>query len=143
HHLTNDKLTHRNTRIDRDSPQPPKQIQHRGDFLFDALSNDGSRLYLLDYSGDLYHVRLYDIEAGQLNPELIVDKREGPEAMAGVGVDSTASADGSLHYGLYLRANAAPFIHALPLTGELSAWCVELPAPSFAAPGWALVRSPD
>ncbi len=63
-----------------------KTISVKGDFVFDALSNDGKSLYLIQKMKDPnhYQVRLYDVSAGFLMPQVVVDKREPNEPMNGI-----------------------------------------------------------
>ena len=105
-----------------------KTINVNGDFVFDALSNDGNSLYLIQKMGDPnhYQVRLYDVAAGSLMPQVVVDKREPNEPMNGIRGDSAADPTGKYVYTVYIR-EAGPFIHALPLD-EPIAWCVDLPS---------------
>ena len=125
-----------------------KAIHVNGDFVFDALSNDGQSLYLIQKMGDPnhYQVRLYDVGAGSLMPQVVVDKREPNEPMNGIRGDSAADPAGNYVYTVYIR-QAGPFIHALPLDHSPIAWCVDLP--STAANDmekqfhWALAVSPD
>jgi len=124
-----------------------KAISVNGDFVFDALSNDGKSLYLIQKMKDPnhYQVRLYDVAAGFLTPQPIVDKREPNEPMNGIRGDSAADPTGNYVYTVYIR-EGGPFIHALPLS-EPIAWCVDLP--STAAKDierqfhWALALSRD
>ena len=124
-----------------------KTIHVNGDFVFDALSNDGKSLYLIQKMTDPnhYRVRLYDVSAGWLSPQVIADKREPNEPMNGIRGDSAADATGNYVYTVYIR-QAGPFIHALPL-GQQFAWCIDLPSK---APNdmekqfhWALAVSSD
>jgi DNA-binding beta-propeller fold protein YncE len=124
-----------------------KTIHVNGDFVFDALSNDGKSLYLIQKMTDAnhYRVRLYDVGAGLLTPQVIADKRDSNEPMNGIRGDSAADATGNYVYTVYVR-QAGPFIHALPL-GQQFAWCIDLPAK---APNdmetqfrWALAVSSD
>jgi DNA-binding beta-propeller fold protein YncE len=124
-----------------------KAIHVNGDFVFDALSNDGNSLYLIQKMKDPnhYQVRLYDVSAGFLMPQPVADKREPNEPMNGIRGDSTADPAGNHVYTVYIRAGG-PFIHALPL-GQPFAWCVDLPS---RAPNdmekqfhWALAISRD
>ncbi len=103
-------------------------IHVNGDFVFDALSNDGKSLYLIQKMKDAnhYQVRLYDVAAGLLTPQVVVDKREPGEPMNGIRGDSAADPTGNYVYTVYIR-EAGPFIHALPLDQPL-AWCVDLPS---------------
>ncbi len=105
-----------------------KTIHVNGDFIFDALSNDGKSLYLIQKMTDPnhYQVRLYDVAAGALMPQPVVDKREPNEPMNGIRGDSAADSTGNYVYTVYIR-DGGPFIHALPLD-EPIAWCVDLPS---------------
>ena len=73
-----------------------------------------------------YQVRLYDVAAGALLPQPVVDKREPNEPMNGIRGDSAADSNGNYVYTVYIR-DGGPFIHALPLD-EPIAWCVDLPS---------------
>jgi DNA-binding beta-propeller fold protein YncE len=124
-----------------------KTIHVNGDFVFDALSNDGKSLYLIQKMTDAnhYRVRLYDVSAGSLTPQVVADKREPNEPMNGIRGDSASDPTGNHVYTVYIRA-AGPFIHALPLDQPI-AWCIDLPS---RAPNdmekqfhWALAVSPD
>jgi hypothetical protein len=124
-----------------------KTIHVTGDFVFDALSNDGKSLYLIQKMGDPnhYQVRLYDVSSGSLALLPIVDKRDANEPMNGIRGDSVADPAGNYVYTVYAR-QAGPFIHALPL-GQPFAFCVDLPSKDphnlelqF---HWALAMSPD
>jgi DNA-binding beta-propeller fold protein YncE len=105
-----------------------KTIRVNGDFVFDALSNDGKSLYLIQKMKDAnhYQVRLYDVTAGSLTAQPVADKREPTEPMNGIRGDSAADPAGSYVYTVYIRAGG-PFIHALPL-GQPFAWCIDLPS---------------
>jgi DNA-binding beta-propeller fold protein YncE len=124
-----------------------KTISVKGDFVFDAISNDGKSLYLIQRMGDPnhYQVRLYDVSTSFLAPQPVVDKREPNEPMNGIRGDSVADPAGTHVYTVYVR-EAGPFIHALPL-GQPIAWCIDLPSKNprnlelqF---HWALAISPD
>jgi len=128
--------------------EPFKTIHLKGgEFVFDALSNDGNSLYLIQKMLDAnhYRVRLYDVAAGALMPQPVADKREPNEPMNGIRGDSAADPAGNYVYTVYIRAGG-PFIHALPL-GQPFAWCIDLPS---RAPNdmekqfqWALAISRD
>ena len=105
-----------------------------GSFSFDALSPDGSRLYLIQYiaghAGDFsdYSVRAYDLHRQRLLPGKIVDRKEDEKTMAGSPLTRAASADGRWVYTLYLKPSGEPFVHALD-TVTATAHCIDLPAP--------------
>ncbi len=109
-----------------------KTIRVNGDFVFDALSNDGNSLYLIQKMKDPnhYQVRLYDLAAGALMLQPVVDKREPNEPMNGIRGDSVADPAGNHVYTVYIR-DAGPFIHALPLSQPF-AFCVDLPPSTHA-----------
>ncbi|HEY3462155.1 MAG TPA: hypothetical protein VGK62_01715 [Gaiellaceae bacterium] len=103
-----------------------------GSFSFDALSPDGSRLYLIQYTdagtGDLSHyiVRGYDMRTNRLLPGKIADRSEHEETMAGYAMTRTTSANGRWVYTLYQKPSGEPFVHALD-TVRGAAYCVDLP----------------
>jgi len=104
-------------------------LQRDGSFGFDALSPSGDALYLTQYrdvaGGRVDKIRLYDLHAGRLDPTPVVDKSEGGEAMAGIPVARTRSADGATVYTVYEGAEH-PFVHMLLTTAAIS-FCIDLP----------------
>src|SRR5215813_15230327 len=114
-----------------------------GAFTFDGLSNDGQRLYLLEWvRPGSYQVRMFDLARGLLYPDVIADKREIGQLMSGEALTSLTSSDGSTQLTLYQRsARNEAFVHELPIGQRQSlplAYCQDLPAP---ASGWGFVRS--
>jgi hypothetical protein len=107
-----------------------KTVRVEGDFAFDALSDTGQSLYLIQRMGDPnhYQVRLLDVPSGTLQEKPVVDKREPGEPMNGIRGDSVADSRGQYVFTVYAR-EAGPFIHALPLDQPF-AWCIDLPAKS-------------
>jgi hypothetical protein len=104
-------------------------VQVDGDFAFDALSNTGQSLYLIQRMGDPnhYQVRLLDVASKTLVAQPVADKRE-PGPMNGIRGDSVSDPLGQYAFTVYAR-EAGPFIHALPLDQPF-AWCIDLPAKS-------------
>lgn len=106
-----------------------RAVTLRGDFSYDALSPDGKRLYLIQYTSRFdpthYRVRAYDLKAGRLEPGAIIDPREPDEKMRGYPLTRTASPDGRWAYTLYDGGGAHPFIHALD-TANATAACIDL-----------------
>jgi hypothetical protein len=104
------------------------RITLKGDFSFDAISPDGSTLYLIHYLSKRdptrYEVRAYDVRAGRLESEPIVDPREPGENMRGYPITRATSPDGRWEYTLYDGAEH-PFIHALD-TLDREAVCIDL-----------------
>jgi hypothetical protein len=105
----------------------------RGSFSFDALSPNGSRMYLIQYthtaSNDLsqYIVRGYDMRKNRLLPGKIADRSEDEETMAGYAQTRTTSVDGRWVYTLYQKPSGEPFVHALD-TVRAAAYCIDLPS---------------
>ncbi len=131
--------------IDTTASQVMHRVNLAGYFRFDAISNDGQRLYLIQFlNGKEYYVRLYDVVAGALTDNIVVDKSDGNQAMTGVRLSGVASPDGHWLYSMYVRDNDVPFIHALSLDGPF-AFCLDLPgsgyAKSEAEMQWSLVMN--
>jgi hypothetical protein len=104
-------------------------IPLRGDWRGEAVSNDGRRLYLLEYLRNGYRVRWYDLAAGRLMPGSLRDKTE-PALMAGVAWSSLATPDGSRLLTLFLTGDGEAAVHSLDLSNP-HAVCVDLPGTSF------------
>jgi hypothetical protein len=109
-----------------------RRITLHGSFSFDALSPDGSRLYLIQYAyggqGDLtdYIVRGYDLRRNRLLPGRIADRTQKDWSMHGSPVTRTYSAYGRWVYTLYENPGGYPFVHALD-TVRGKAHCIKLP----------------
>jgi hypothetical protein len=107
------------------------RVRLHGRFAFDALSPNGTLMYLLQYLGkpnavnQPYAVRAFNWRRGKLLPGAIVDKREPDEKMNGMPMTRTGSTTGWA-YTLYQRQGKKPFVHALD-TVHRRAFCVDLP----------------
>jgi hypothetical protein len=116
------------------------RIALRGMFSFDALSPDGRRMYLIQYTDRKdprrYVVRSYDLAARHLERGAIVDAREPDEQMRGYPLSRVTSADGRWAYTLY-DGGHEPFIHALD-TVRRRAFCIDLPMLAHAADPYSL-----
>jgi len=124
-----------------------RSIDLDGYFQFDAISNDGERLFLIQYiNGTDYHVRLYSVSGGALDPNFVVDKNDGGDAMNGLKLTGVASHDGQWLFSVYARAHQGAFIHALNLDAGFAA-CLDLAGTGFAdgpsSLDWSLALSPD
>jgi hypothetical protein len=115
--------------LDAKSLRARQQIVLDGDFSFDALSPDGTRMFLIHYLSrrdpTRYEVRALDVPSGKLLPTPIVDKSEPDERMAGFPITRETSADGRWAYTLYDGAGEEPFVHALD-TVDGQAHCIDL-----------------
>jgi hypothetical protein len=105
----------------------------RGAFSYDAISPDGSTLYLIEYlqfnpaaNKTVYRVRAFDVPARRLLQGAIVDKREAEQDMLGSPVTRASSRDGGWAYTLYTKPAGNTFVHALD-TRHRAAVCVDLP----------------
>ncbi|HEX4669187.1 MAG TPA: hypothetical protein VH275_04330 [Solirubrobacterales bacterium] len=108
-----------------------RRLRLHGSFSFDAISPDGSTIYLIHNllsrgrpSG--YEVRALDSADGRLLPRPIVDPDEPDEQMQGLPITRANSGDGRWAYTLYDGNGGVPFIHALD-TVRGRAVCVDLP----------------
>ena len=107
-----------------------------GSFAFDALSPDGSRLYLIQHTqaldGDYAHyvVRAYDLRTDTLLPGRIADRTQKSWVMNGYPLTRVTSADGRWVYTLYQNGgDGYPFVHALDTVRGV-AHCIGLPLES-------------
>jgi hypothetical protein len=115
--------------LDARSLRARRHIVLDGDFSFDALSPDGTRMFLIHYLSrrdpTRYEVRALDVASGKLLPTPIVDTSEPDERMAGFPVTRETTADGRWAYTLYDGAGEEPFVHALD-TVDGEAHCIDL-----------------
>jgi hypothetical protein len=112
------------------SLKPYRLVELQGAWSFDALSPDGSRLYLVEHvsAGDVprYRVRAYDLDAGRLLPKAVIDRLVSKALMGGEPVTRATTPDGRWAYTLYARKGGRPFVHALD-TATRRAFCIDLP----------------
>ena len=104
-------------------------------FTFDAIHDDGNGMYLIEHptaNSTAYNVRFYDLQSDVLRPDIIFDKTQIAQYDPTVGL-----MDGTFHvsvmpkkgdwtYGLYMRPNGAPFVHALNVPGRYAQCIVDL-----------------
>jgi hypothetical protein len=106
-----------------------RTIVLKGEWSFDAISPDGSTVYLVQALSrrdpNRYAVRAYDMRAHRLLPEPIVDRSEPDEPMRGVPVTRTTGPGGRWEYTLY-AGGEHPFVHALDTVRRQSI-CIDLP----------------
>ena len=83
---------------------PPRRFALRGRFDFDAMAPDGSALYLSQIRDDgHYRVRAYDVERGELRPQVVVEKTALGLLMEGVPVARAVDPTGSpVRFGAWL-----------------------------------------
>jgi hypothetical protein len=117
--------------VDAHTFQIRGRVRLHGSWAFDAISPDGSLMYLVHYLGspnqiyERYEVRSFNWNTLTLYPGSIVDRREPDEKMTGQPLARTGNARGWA-YTLYMRQHEPPFVHALD-TMHRKAFCVDLP----------------
>ena len=142
-----------------------------GPFTYDAISDDGTSLYLIERitpeaARELpgvsatygYRVRVYDVPAGKLSETLVVDVKLAAQTdannaetrvdgiMSGIYQSSVPSRDGRWNFSFYYNPSRGPFIHVLHLDSR-SAFCI-LDLPLVAGGwekrlGWSLALTPS
>jgi hypothetical protein len=125
-----------------------ERVDLQGRYDFDAISNDGRRMYLIEHVTDAIYRVMYDLAASRMDPGVVFDKTDGTEAMAGLRLSGVANPDGTTLYSVYIRQHDRPFVHALGLGGTI-AFCIELAGGGYASGNgdaefqWSLALSPD
>ena len=101
----------------------------KGSFSFDALSPDGSTLYLIEHvnRNDVaeYQVRAYDLSQERLLPYVIRDHQSNRAEMYGYPMSRATSGDSRWAYTLYQGSHHS-FVHALDTVAR-KAVCIDLP----------------
>lgn len=107
-----------------------RRISLRGHFNYDAISPDARTLYLLQYPDTRdftkYAVRAYDVRAGRLKRDPIVDPNEHADEMRGTPLSRVYGDGGRWAYTLYDGGGKEPFVHALDTVGG-HAVCIDAP----------------
>jgi len=133
--------------VDTSYSRATTRIDLQGFFQFDAVSNDGLRIYLVQFVSDTdYYVRFYDVGLGRLDPTVIFDKSDGNAAMVGLRLSGVASADGHWLYSVYARKDKSAFIHMLSMDNPI-AFCIDLPGSGYSSNpadfSWSLALNRD
>ncbi len=134
--------------LSRTFDKKPRVVELHGSFEFDALSPDGSTLYVVEHLAGPpdghYQVRAVDTANGTLREAVVVDKQNLNEAMAGWPIAQVRRPNGFV-FTLY-RGTEHPFIHALS-SSDGWALCIDLPAIGSddvdAALDWGLTPTTD
>ncbi|MDQ2950854.1 MAG: hypothetical protein M3R54_01170 [Chloroflexota bacterium] len=121
-------------------------------FAFDAIHNDGSAMYLIEHpvaGSTAYNVRLYDLRANSLTPDIIFDKSQIAQFDPTVGLMdgtfhvSVAPTVGDWSFGLYMRPNGTPFVHALNVPGRYATCIIDLAGKWTAASRFSMALADD
>jgi hypothetical protein len=129
--------------VDTTFSRPARDVSIPGNFYFDAISDDGNGLFLIERQArNTYSVRVYDVARGKLGSENLVDKSAPNEVMRGMRTDSVAGAQGTWLYSAYADTGGKAFIHALGVgLGQPYAHCIDLPRSSLGY--WKLALGKD
>jgi hypothetical protein len=135
--------------VDTSNLKVAKRIDLDGVFDFDAVNNNGQSVYVIEYpnaADTYYHVRVYEVPAGQLGAYTVADKGGPNEPMTGVRLSGVFSPDGQWLYSIYARDNKGAFVHALNLSAPF-AFCLDLPGAGWStdpnAFQWSLALTAD
>jgi hypothetical protein len=106
------------------------RVTLRGDYSFDAISPDGSLMFLIEHPipGGLanYLVRAYDLQRDRMLRRVIREEGEPSAVMNGIALTRATTADGAWAYTLYDEGRGRMFVHALD-TVRGRAHCIDLP----------------
>ena len=113
----------------------------RGNYEVEALSPDGSRLFLVHWLNRGYELQQLDLATRRLSPTRL---DEPDEKMSGTATNAVATRDGRWLLTLYAKADGSSFVHALDLRSGI-AHCIDLPLKGDYGTVWAtaLTLSPD
>jgi hypothetical protein len=120
-------------------------VQANGDVGFDALSDDGRNLYLVEHlvPAPRYAVRVASFNGSGLQDGILGQiKTAEPEVMSGL-YHASVALDREWFLSLYSNPGRGPFIHALNTT-QLYAQCIlNMPdVPAALRPAWSMVLDP-
>jgi hypothetical protein len=121
-----------------------REVTLAGSFQPEAVSNDGRRLFLIEYLRRGYRVRLYDLARGALLPGALRPKNDD-EPMRGFPAYAIGAPGGRWLLTLYVKpVHREAFVHALDLRNAV-AYCVDLPGhgSGYALGKWALALGLD
>jgi DNA-binding beta-propeller fold protein YncE len=117
--------------LDAQTLKTQDRVVFQGDYSFDAISPDGSTLYFIEHTDpqdpSRYQVRAFDVQAGKLLHDPVIDPDEPNEDMQGTPVTRAVSPDGRWAYTLYEGYDNGSFVHALDTKGS-RAVCIDVDA---------------
>ena len=116
----------------RAAPDAPMLIEQAGALEPEALSTNGTLVYLLEHHDSYYRVRVLDTVTDQIFDSFGRDKSPA-EDMNGVAVHAALSPDGRVLSTLYRQpadGDHEPFVHVLHLEQGWS-YCADLPEGSY------------
>jgi hypothetical protein len=120
--------------VDTTGGAQPKRIDAPGMFFFDAMSENGESLYLVQHLlGTQYKVRVVDVRSGLLLPDAVVDVKQlastadANGVMSGTYTSSTPGPQGQWFFSVYQHPTKGPYIHALNTTSRIAECILDLP----------------
>jgi hypothetical protein len=126
--------------IDTTGAVQPKRIEIPGRYSFDAVSDNGESLYLVErLQGTQYRVRVADVPSGSLVPGSIIDVKQVTTAdangvMNGSYTTATAGPSGEWYFSVYQHPTKGPYIHALNTSARIAECILDLPTFGNAGP---------
>jgi hypothetical protein len=143
--------------IDTTTPAQPKRIDLAGRFSFDAISDDGESLFVVEHlDGTKYRVRVADVRSGLLQPGAVIDAKQVATTadengvMNGSYTTATAGSSGEWYFSVYQHPTKGPYIHALNTHARIAQCILDLPTFGSASavemakqPFWSLALGPQ
>jgi DNA-binding beta-propeller fold protein YncE len=120
--------------IDTTTPAQPKRIDLPGRFSFDAISDDGESLFVVEHlDGTKYRVRVTDVRSGLLQPGAVIDAKQVATTadengvMNGSYTTAAAGSSGEWYFSVYQHPTKGPYIHALNTHARIAQCILDLP----------------
>ena len=120
--------------IDTTGSAQPKRIEIPGRFSFDAISDNGESLFLVErLDGTKYRVRVADVRSGLLVPGAVIDVKQVATTadengvMNGSYTTATAGPGGEWYFSVYQHPTKGPYIHALNTHTRIAECILDLP----------------
>lgn len=139
--VTGSGMLRRFAMIDLANRKLDRVVNANGDVSFDAVSDDGRNLYLIEHLAPApkYVVRVATFSGSAAFPTLGAIKTAEPEVMNGL-YHASVAVSGDWFLSLYSNPGRGPFIHALNTT-QLYAQCIlNIPdVPVALRPAWSLL----
>lgn len=121
--------------IDTTGSAQPKRIDLAGRFSFDAISDSGESLFVVErLDGTKYRVRVADVRSGLLVPGAVIDQKQVATTadengvMNGSYTTATAGPSGVWYFSVYQHPTKGPYIHALNTQTRIAECILDLPA---------------
>ncbi len=120
--------------IDTNGSTQPKRLEIPGRYAFDAVSDDGTSLFLVErMEGTRYRVRVADVASGALVPGSVVDIKQIATTadengvMNGSYTTAAAGPSGEWYFSVYKHPTQGPYIHALNTHARYAECILDLP----------------